>query len=162
MEFACKPQMWGCSHNGLTRNGSPCPARTNRTIGYEDLQTHNADRLLPLNTTYNNTMQRTSQWKEHVAVVVGGSWYSVPAAGECVGTEEPSSHGCSWRLLAPPRIFNATCVNRRLRAAVEAYAATAPGGGCFRERCSAAELGDFGCDWYDAHAFPICARALLT
>jgi len=152
-QFHCTPQAWSCSHE-LT---APCP-RVAKTIGYEDVAKKHANGLLPLNPVggFNRTIDRTTQWKVHVAVITGGSWYSIPAEGECNGTDTPTTpSGCSWRLRTAPRIFNATCVNDRLRAAIEAYAASSAGGGCFQQRCTVSERTDFGSDCYTECLFDV-------
>eukprot|EP01043_Picozoa_sp_COSAG02_P048715 COSAG02_NODE_4815_length_4944_cov_12.040867_5_plen_347_part_00 len=154
-EFHCMPQAWPCTH---TLGKLPCP-RAESTIGYEDVAKRHANSLKPLNPPggFKTIMERTEQWKVHVAVTTGGSWYSIPACSECKGSQVPSTlpTGCTWRLRAPPRVFNATCVNDRLRAAVEAYAARSSAGGCFDQRCSAEERADFGSDCYTECLFDV-------
>jgi hypothetical protein len=54
--------------------------------------------------------------------VLGGYWYSTPALGECKGAARPGDgSGCTWRLVAAEKYANATCVNGKVDAAVEAY-----------------------------------------
>ena len=42
-----------------------------------------------------------------------------------------------------------------MRAAIEAYAAESPSGGCFHERCSSSERADFGSDCYTECLFDV-------
>lgn len=68
-----------------------------------------------------------SAYKEHQhggisGSVLGGYWYSTPAAGECQGDARPGDRsGCTWRVVAAEKYANASCVNAKVDAAVEAY-----------------------------------------
>eukprot|EP01052_Picozoa_sp_SAG31_P007009 SAG31_NODE_330_length_17593_cov_4.817891_4_plen_185_part_00 len=54
--------------------------------------------------------------------VLGGYWYSTPAAGQCIGTARPGDgSGCTWRLIATEKYSNASCVDAKVDAAVEKY-----------------------------------------
>eukprot|EP00038_Savillea_parva_P008250 m.175677 g.175677 ORF g.175677 m.175677 type:complete len:458 (-) comp14036_c0_seq1:201-1574(-) len=69
--------------------------------------------------------------------VLGGYWYSLPAAGECVGTARPGdATGCTWRVVDVLKIVNSTCVGQRVDAAIHAYAAS-----CF-DTCPESERHD--------------------
>ena len=51
--------------------------------------------------------------------LVRGSWFSTPAAGECVGEQRPGDgSGCAWRAVQMQRVVNYSCANARVGAAV--------------------------------------------
>ncbi len=65
--------------------------------------------------------------------VLGGWWYSTPAAGECTGSATPGDgSGCTWRMLSAEKYANASCVDEKVDAAVEKFNAACfeacPGG----------------------------------
>ena len=54
--------------------------------------------------------------------VLGGYWYSTPAAGECKGDARPGDgSGCTWRTVAVEKYTAAKCVTSKVDAAVEMY-----------------------------------------
>ena len=56
--------------------------------------------------------------------VLDGYWYSLPAAGECHGSDRPADgSGCTWRVTRVIKIINSTCAGRRVDAAIESHAA---------------------------------------
>lgn len=74
--------------------------------------------------------------------LVGGNWFSTPAAGECApgsvvgpaGTPlhpgKSASLGCSWRVVQLERTVNASCANGRMIAAARQHPSAAK---CFAE-----------------------------
>lgn len=54
--------------------------------------------------------------------ILGGFWYSLPAAGECSGSQSPGdSSGCTWKLQSVTKLVNSTCVSERLDRAIEQH-----------------------------------------
>ena len=52
--------------------------------------------------------------------MLGGYWYSTPAAGECKGDARPADgSGCTWRTVKTEKYTNASCVTAKVDAAVE-------------------------------------------
>jgi hypothetical protein len=54
--------------------------------------------------------------------IVGGYWYSHPAAGECARGKRVGDDGCTWRIVERAKAINASCMYRTIDAAVEALA----------------------------------------
>jgi hypothetical protein len=48
-------------------------------------------------------------------------WYSTPAEGQCAEGEPLGTNGCTWRLVSTLKYANATCVDEKADAAVEAH-----------------------------------------
>lgn len=46
--------------------------------------------------------------------LVGGNWYSTPAAGRCAPGVPIGTGGCSWRVVEVARTINASCANTRV------------------------------------------------
>jgi len=42
--------------------------------------------------------------------VLGGFWYSLPAAGECKATQDVGTDGCTWKLEKMSKWVNSSCV----------------------------------------------------
>lgn len=60
-----------------------------------------------------------SNWYE-VEKILGGYWYSFPAAGECKGSARPGDDsGCTWRAKLLKKKINATCLGTMVDHAVE-------------------------------------------
>ena len=58
-------------------------------------------------------------WNWGTTSVSGGSWFSTPAAGQCVGTYRPGDgSGCTWRIRGRPTFIESTCVNNKLDEAI--------------------------------------------
>ena len=75
-------------------------------------------------------------WKSDVSLSLGGIWYSTTAEADC---DNRATEACMWRQRETVKTANASCVNSRLLAAVEAHDdAGAGGAGCFA-RCSPAD-----------------------
>lgn len=61
----------------------------------------------------NAAIQRVLHSLGHLSNLLGGSWFSTQAPGECTGNSTLGSD-CWWRLQSVERIVNSTCVNNRL------------------------------------------------
>lgn len=58
-------------------------------------------------------------WNWGTTHVSGGSWFSTPAAGQCLGAHRPGDgSGCTWRIRTQPTFIQSTCVNDRLDQAI--------------------------------------------
>ena len=58
-------------------------------------------------------------WNWGTTHVSGGSWFSTPNLGQCLGTRRPGDGtGCTWRIRARPTFIESTCVNERLDQAI--------------------------------------------
>ena len=58
-------------------------------------------------------------WNWGTTSVSGGSWFSTPAAGQCLGTNRPGDgSGCTWRIRARPTFIESTCVSNKLDKAI--------------------------------------------
>jgi hypothetical protein len=58
-------------------------------------------------------------WNWGTTAVSGGSWFSTPSAGQCLGTRRPGDgSGCTWRVRKRPSFIESTCVNNALDKAI--------------------------------------------
>lgn len=62
--------------------------------------------------------------------LVGGNWFSTPAAGQCPAGAAVGTNGCTWRIVDTIRVINASCANARIFAAVQQHALDS-GASCF-------------------------------
>eukprot|EP00936_MAST-01D_sp_MAST-1D-sp1_P000590 g590.t1 len=104
--FTCKPSFQydkvACSCN-----------RALHSVGRQDL----------LATFGNQSHAKVEHHFMQLSRLMGGEWYSTPAAGQCApGALPGDSSRCTWRTALTQRAVNASCVYDRIFAAVEAHA----------------------------------------
>ena len=110
-DFTCKPSFQ------YDKVACSCD-RALHTVGRQDL----------LATFGNQSYPKVEHHFMQLSRLMGGEWYSTPAAGQCApGAAPGDSSRCAWRTAATQRAVNASCVYGRIFAAVEAHA----GGACF-------------------------------
>ena len=62
----------------------------------------------------------------NTAKLIGGSWFSTPAAGECTADQSPGdSSGCTWKVKELVAARNQSCVKDRVYGAVEKHCSAA-------------------------------------
>lgn len=98
---------------------SPACPRAQRAVGWEPKNvTHEPGAHSP-------APPAPAPWPANgyeLQTLVGGNWYSTPAAGQCPPGAAVGSSGCSWRISATLRTVNASCANSRIFAAARARA----------------------------------------
>lgn len=65
-----------------------------------------------------------SLWKTYTSALLGGFWYSTPAAADCDKPSPSAGVNCAWRLVQTNKTVNATCVNNNVHALVESSGAS--------------------------------------
>jgi hypothetical protein len=85
--------------------------RTNRTVGVTTVAAHFGSGP---GAAYMPSYLRDT------AKLVGGKWYSTPAAGECTGAGRPGDgSGCTWKVMETITTINQSCVREHVFGAVE-------------------------------------------
>ncbi len=117
---------WSRKHNSTTgvtvcelhkqiikTKGPPSPASEQCMNGYHRSQDKpNGNHTKP-------PKHHGTSWYE-VEKILGGYWYSFPAAGECIGDARPGDgSGCTWMPKLLKRKINATCLGHLVDHAVE-------------------------------------------